>query len=102
MKQRVLAGAVVLFGTVLAGCAGSYGYSSAYVGYGPPAPRYAVVGVAPGPGYVWINGYWGWRGGRYEWNEGRWERPPRGRHQWVEGQWHREGRGWRYHEGRWR
>jgi len=102
MKQRILAGAFVLFGTVLAACGGPYGYTSAYVAYGPPAPRYGAVGAAPGPGYVWVNGYWGWAGGRYVWNEGRWAHPPHGRHAWVEGGWHHEGHGWRYHEGHWR
>ena len=102
MKQGILAGAWVLFGTVLAACGSPYGYSSAYVGYGPPAPRYGVVGVAPGPGYAWADGYWGYRGGRYEWNEGRWERPPHGRTHWERGEWRHEGNRWRYHEGRWR
>lgn len=101
MRQKLL-GAALLLGTALfAGCGGGYGYS--YVTYGPPPPpRYGVVGVAPGPGYVWINGYYGWSGGRYVWNQGRWALPPHGRHAWVEGGWHREGRGWRYHEGHWR
>jgi len=87
---------------VLTGCAGGYGYNYRYVSYGPPAPRYRVIGVAPGPGYVWVNGYWGWRGGRYSWYEGRWARPPLGRTAWVDGDWYRDGRGWRYREGHWR
>jgi hypothetical protein len=64
MKKSLLAAAFVLFGTILTGCAGGYRYSYGYAGYGPPAPRYRVIGVAPGPGYVWVNGYWGWRGSR--------------------------------------
>ena len=102
MRQRILAGAFVLFGTVLAACGGGVGYSYGYVGYGPPAPRYGVVGVAPGPGYVWRDGYYGWRGGNYVWIGGSWVRPPRGRTAWVPGEWHHEGRGWRFHEGHWR
>jgi WXXGXW repeat (2 copies) len=102
MKHRILAGAFVLLGTLLAGCGVGYGYSSAYVAYAPPAPRYAVVGAAPGPGYVWIDGYWGWRGSNYAWIDGRWAVPPHGRRVWVRGEWRHEGHGWRYHEGRWR
>ena len=40
----------------------------------PPALRAEVV-PAPRPGYVWINGYWEWRGGKHEWvvdNEAMW------------------------------
>jgi hypothetical protein len=54
MKQRLLTFAFVALGTVLAGCGGGYG-GGYYVRYGPPAPRYSVVGVAPGPGYMWAN-----------------------------------------------
>lgn len=99
MKGRVLAGAFVLLGTVLgAGCGGGYYAAS----YGPPAPRYAVVGVAPGPGYVWTNGYWDWRARNWAWVEGRWQRPPRRNAVWVSPEWRRQGRGYRFHRGYWR
>ena len=102
MRQRILAGAFVFLGTALVGCGVGYGYSSGYVAYAPPAPRYGVVGVAPGPGFVWIDGYWGWRGNSYAWIDGRWDRPPHGRRAWVRGEWRHEGHGWRFHEGHWR
>jgi hypothetical protein len=39
----------------------------------PPAPRILRVRpVAPGPGYVWIDGYWYAEGGRYRWHAGYW------------------------------
>src|SRR6266567_2901046 len=96
MKQRILAGTFVMLGTILTACAGG-GYGSGYyVRYGPPAPRYAVVGVAPGPGYIWTNGYWDRRGGNWGWSEGRWVRPPRARARWVEHEWRNEGTGWRF------
>ncbi len=47
---------------VLGACAGGY-----YVRVAPPPPRYGVVGVAPGPGYVWVDGFWDWRGGNWAW-----------------------------------
>ncbi|PWU10094.1 MAG: hypothetical protein C5B51_05050 [Terriglobia bacterium] len=103
MRQKVLATTFLLFSTVLAGCGGGYGYNYRYVSYGPPPPRYyGAIGVAPGPGYVWTNGYWAWRGGRYDWMDGRWVRPPRGRTAWIEGRWDRDGRGWAYRPGHWR
>jgi len=103
MRTKILATSVLLFGTILGGCGGGYGYGYRYVTYGPPAPRYyGAIGTAPGPGYVWTNGYWAWRGNRYDWMDGRWVRPPRGRHAWVDGDWRREGSGWRYREGHWR
>jgi hypothetical protein len=100
MKQKLLIGAFVIFGTILSGCAvGGGGY---YVRTGPPAPRYGVVGVAPGRGYIWTDGYWDWRGNNWRWSQGRWVRPPRGRSSWVRPEWRQEGRGWRFHRGYWR
>ncbi|HYW47578.1 MAG TPA: hypothetical protein VE959_32215 [Bryobacteraceae bacterium] len=99
MKQKVMAGVLVLFGTVLAGCVGGGAY---YVRTGPPSPRYEVVGVAPGAGFVWTNGYWDWRGNNWAWVGGRWMRPPRARAVWVAPEWRHEGRAWRLHRGYWR
>ena len=68
----------------------------------PPPPRYAVVGVAPGPGYVWTEGYWNLRGPRWVWAPGRWMRPPRYRAAWVPAYWAPRGRGYYFVRGRWR
>ena len=77
------------------------GYA-AYVAPAPPAPYGGVVGYAPGPGYVWVDGFWDLRGGRWAWVNGRWDRPPhRGAH-WDRDRWERHGNGWRYHRGHWR
>ena len=100
MKRKVLAGVLAISGTIFAGCGGGYG--AYYVRYGPPAPRYEAFGVAPGPGYVWTNGYWDWRGSNWAWVGGRWMRPPRARAVWVAPAWRQEGRGWRFHRGYWR
>lgn len=98
MKKNLLATAVILAGTVLAAC------GPAYIGasYGPPPPRYGVVGYAPGPGYVWADGYWNYSGGRWGWVGGNWVRPPRPRAVWVRPEWRHEGHGWRFHRGYWR
>src|SRR5277367_6238240 len=36
----------------------------------PPPPQYEVVGIAPGPGFVWVGGYYHWSGARWVWNRG--------------------------------
>src|SRR5581483_9549878 len=73
------------------------------VGVMPPPPRVVgVVGVAPGPGYVWTNGYWDWSGGRWVWVEGRWLRPPGPHRVWVEPRYHRYHGYYHYHHGYWR
>jgi hypothetical protein len=99
MRLKLLAGGAVLFGALLTGCVGGGRY---YARYGPPAPRYGVVGMAPGPGYIWTDGYWDWRGRNWYWVDGRWQRPPRPRAVWVRPEWRHEGRGCRFHRGRWR
>jgi hypothetical protein len=67
----------------------------------PPAPVVETITVSPGPGFVWIGGYWGWGGGRWHWQTGHWAAPPHrgaawvspryyhhgGRHVWVHGGW---------------
>jgi hypothetical protein len=43
----------------------------------PPPPRVvAVRPVAPGPDYIWVDGYWYPVEGHYRWHEGYWTRPP--------------------------
>ena len=68
----------------------------------PPPPRHEHRSHAPGPDYVWIDGYWGWHGHRHEWVEGRWERPPHGRREWVAPRWEHRGNGYVFIEGSWR
>src|SRR5271163_2924184 len=36
----------------------------------PPAPVYETVGIAPGPGYLWIGGYYHWSGAGWVWYRG--------------------------------
>lgn len=83
----------------MAGCSGGAVY---YANVPPPPLRAEAYGVAPGPGYVWVNGYWGWGGRAYAWTPGRWARPPRPHAVWVAPRWERAGNRYRFHEGRWR
>ena len=100
MKRKMLATAVVMLGTALSACAAHGGYGMRYGP--PPPPRYGVIGVAPGPGYVWAEGYWDWRGSNWYWVRGSWLRPPRPRAAWVPGYWQPHGREYRFRAGRWR
>lgn len=98
MKGNLLAATAVLAGTILTGCAGG-----AYVvAAGPPPPRYGMMGYAPGPGYVWTEGFYDLRGSAWVWVPGTWQRPPRRGVTWVASAWHQEGRSWRFHRGYWR
>ena len=99
MKRYLLIAALGL--TALTGC-GGYGYNSYYASAPPPPPRMERYGPAPGPGHVWINGYWGYSSGRYGWAPGYWARPPHRNARWIEGRWDRDGRGYRYRKGYWR
>jgi hypothetical protein len=68
----------------------------------PPAPMDdVVVGVAPGPDYIWVGGDWGWVGNRWAWHGGHWDRPPHAGAHWDRG--HYEYRNGRhvYHRGGW-
>jgi hypothetical protein len=99
--KKMLPFATLLLATVLTGCAAGGGY--AVMRYGPPpAPRYGIVGVAPGPGYAWADGYWDQRGGRWFWVNGVWRRPPHARAVWVPGSWREEHGRYRFHRGYWR
>jgi hypothetical protein len=60
------------------------------------------MGYAPGPGYVWTDGYWDWRGGRWFWVDGRWMRPPHRHSVWVPGSWYESHHEWRFRRGYWR
>jgi hypothetical protein len=99
--RRTILGGVLAASALLTGCA-----SRAYVGYRVPAPPppYAVgaVGYAPGPGYVWADGFWDLRGSRWVWAPGRWQRPPRPNAVWVRSYWEPRGSSWRFRAGYWR
>lgn len=70
--------------------------------YGPPAPRYGAVGYAPGPGYVWCDGYWDRRGSAWNWSNGYWARPPYVSARWQPSYWRPNRGGYVFHRGRWR
>ena len=46
---------------------------SVYIGAPPPPIRYEEYGPTPGPGFVWVDGYWQPVGHHYRWVRGRWD-----------------------------
>jgi len=73
MRTRILLFGLLLFSGVL----------SAQVAIGiqigtppPPPPAYILQPAVPGPGYLWVEGYWYPVGHRYHWHPGYWTLPP--------------------------
>ena len=90
---------ILVAAAFLTACAGGayYAYSA------PPVPRAGlVVGVAPGPGFVWTDGWWDRRGNSWYWESGRWVRPPRQGAVWVAPRWEQRGHSYYRHPGQWR
>lgn len=69
----------------------------------PPDKPQEVVPPSPGPGYIWVSGFWQWDGAQYTWLAGHWELPPSANMMWVEPQWIAVGpRMWGMRPGAWR
>jgi hypothetical protein len=97
--NRGLPIAVLIASVTLTACASRpYGYYRVP----PPPAAYGGYRAAPGPGYVWAEGFYDLRGGRWVWVSGRYMRPPRPYAVWVPGRWEQNGHGWRFHQGHWR
>ena len=64
----------------------------------PPPPVVAYRPAYPGPGYVWVSGYWYPHGPRYAWRAGYWARRPYARAYWVGPRYY----GHHYYGGYWR
>jgi hypothetical protein len=77
-------------------------FAQVVVRIAPPAPIVEVRGEPPERGFVWIDGYHRWDGGRYVWVPGRWDRPPHPGQRWVAHRWVHHGDHWEMREGHWR
>jgi hypothetical protein len=83
---RKVIGSVFLLGAMLlAGALVSHAQVSLGIRIGPPPPPrvLAVRPVAPGPDFVWVDGYWYPVGRHYRWHAGYWTRPPYEGAHWV-------------------
>jgi hypothetical protein len=101
--KNFLAMVTIVVGTSVA-ASGAHVDVGIAVGTAPPPPvvESVPVGVAPGPGYVWVNGYWDWVGGSWVWVPGRWVLPPQPHAFWVAPYYHPYGAGYHFHRGYWR
>jgi len=78
MKTKLLIFALMTAGSIFAAD------FSIGIRIGPPPPvRIERRPVAPGPDFVWLDGYWYVDGGRYRWHKGYWTRPPYPGAHWV-------------------
>jgi hypothetical protein len=115
LRRAVLAGlglaAVVPFMALTSGCVVAVRPAPvAYVGppgevvvdAEPPAPLVETVGIAPGPGFLWIGGYYHWYGNRWGWVAGHYERPPHRGAVWVGPRYEARGGHRVYIRGYWR
>jgi len=100
-KFRVAASTLALVGTLaLSACEHTLFYAG--VNFGPPPPLvFGPVGRAPGPGFMWTDGYYVWGGNRWVWRPGRWARPPHPGYVWRSPRYERTRNGYRVHQGRW-
>ena len=73
--------------------------ASIYVQVAPPAPRYERF-PEPRRGFVWVPGYWDWRGHRHIWIGGVWLKARHG-YQYQPHRWVQHDRGWQLNRGRW-
>jgi len=96
MRKTLLTSVFALFLAV--GMAGA----QVVVRVGPPAPPREVVPVAPAARYVWVPGYYRYRGGAYVWMPGRYVIPPHHYTRWVPGYWVPRGGGYVWVKGYWR
>ncbi|HQQ70149.1 MAG TPA: hypothetical protein PLL92_07550 [Alicycliphilus sp.] len=106
LRRALPALALAAAGLALTGCVvtPAYPVATQEVVYAPSAPpplQTEVVPVAPSPVHVWINGYWGWGGGRYAWTPGYWAAAPRTGYVWHPRRWEHGPRGWGQHGGYW-
>jgi hypothetical protein len=78
MKSKLIAMLMVAGSTMFAGPRVFVGLNVG-VPVAPIAPVAVVapapIGYAPGPGYVWVGGYYNFVGGRRIWNAGYWRAP---------------------------
>jgi len=76
-----------------------FGQISVGVTIGAPPPPHVlkVRPAAPGPDYLWVDGYWYPANGHYRWHEGYWTRPPYAGAHWIAP--HHDGSRW--FEGYW-
>jgi hypothetical protein len=67
----------------------------------PPAIPFYEQPFCPGPGYLWVPGYWAYGSNGYYWVPGIWERAPHVGWMWTPGYWGWYGGAYVWHGGYW-
>ena len=83
--MKILAKSTVLAAMLFAAMVVAQAQVSVGIRIGPPPPPRVVHvrPVAPGPGFLWVDGYWYPVGGHYRWHVGYWTRPPYEGAHWI-------------------
>jgi len=83
--MRNLMRSTLLASMLLLSVCGASAQVSVGVRIGPPPPRHVIheIPPQPGPGYIWVDGYWYAAGHHYRWHEGYWTLPPYEGARWV-------------------
>jgi hypothetical protein len=68
---------------------------------GPPVLPVYVQPICPGPGYIWVPGYWAYGPDGYFWVPGTWVFPPEEGLLWTPGYWGWDDGFYIWHEGYW-
>jgi WXXGXW repeat (2 copies) len=68
---------------------------------GPPVLPIYVQPYCPGPGYIWVPGYWAYGPDEYFWVPGTWVYPPEAGLLWTPGYWAWENDFYFWHGGYW-
>lgn len=66
-----------------------------------PVPPAETITASPGAGYVWVAGYYDWRGDKYVWVPGSWVLTPNSASVWVSGHWQTSAGGYNWVPGHW-
>jgi hypothetical protein len=81
--------------------ASSSGYVAVSVGFAPPPIPVYEQPLCPGPGYIWVPGYWAYGPYGYYWVPGEWVLAPGIGLYWTPGYWGFAGGSYVFHEGYW-
>jgi YXWGXW repeat-containing protein len=71
------------------------------VGFAPPPLPVYDQPIIPGPGYIWMPGYWAWGPEGYYWVPGTWVVPPTLGYYWTPPWWGWNGVAYIFHSGYW-
>jgi hypothetical protein len=66
----------------------------------PPDPKTEVKTACPGPGHIWVAGYWDYIGGHHVWRDGRWV-PGKAGYEYVRARYEWDGKAWQFHVPHW-